>query len=155
RTIPNLVVTVYAGTTLSLADGTKPNPFPLIAVQVPVDRLPDQMPTSGFLTPFIVAFQPANAVASQPVAVNFPNTLSTLPGTTVTLTTLDPTRGFMVPYGTATVSSDGTKFLADADPAHPGHSYGLVHFDWHGPAPPAPGPTPGHCGDSCCGAGGG
>jgi RHS repeat-associated protein len=155
RTIPNLVVTVYAGTTFTLGDGTKPNPFPLIAVQVPVDRLPDQMPTSGFLTPFIVAFQPANAVASQPVGVNFPNTLSTLPGTTVTLTTLDPTRGFMVPYGTATVSSDGTKFIADADPAHPGHSYGLVHFDWHGPAPPAPGPTPGHCGDSCCGAGGG
>jgi RHS repeat-associated protein len=155
RSIPNLVVTVYAGTTFTLADGTKPNPFPLIAVQVPVDRLPDQMPTSGFLTPFIVAFQPANAVASQPVAVNFPNTLSTLPGTTVTLTTLDPTRGFMVPYGTATVSSDGTKFVADADPAHPGHSFGLVHFDWHGPAPPGGGdPKPGNCGNSCCAPGG-
>lgn len=150
RTIPNLVVTVYAGTTFSLADGTKPNPFPLIAVQVPVDRLPDQMPTNGFLTPFIVAFQPANAVASQPVAVNFPNTLNTLPGTTVTLTTLDPTRGFMVPYGTATVSTDGTKFIADADPGHPGHSFGLVHFDWHGPAPPAGGPDPGKCGNGCC-----
>jgi RHS repeat-associated protein len=155
RTIPNLVTTVYAGTTFSLADGTKPNPFPLIAVKVPVDRLPDQMPTSGFLTPFIVAFQPANAVASQPVGVNFPNTLNNDPGTSVTLMTLDPTRGFMVPYGTATVSSDGTKFVADADPAHPGHSFGLVHFDWHGPAPPAPGPTPGHCGDSCCAPGAG
>jgi len=155
RTIPNLVVTVYAGTTFTLADGTKPNPFPLIAVQVPVDRLPDQMPTSGFLTPFIVAFQPANAVASQPVAVNFPNILNNNPGTAVTLMTLDPTRGFMVPYGTATVSNDGTKFIADTDPAHPGHAYGLVHFDWHGPAPPGGGgPSPGNCGDSCCAPGG-
>jgi RHS repeat-associated protein len=155
RTVPNLVVTVYAGTTFTLADGTKPNPFPLIAVQVPVDRLPDQMPTSGFLTPFIVAFQPANAVASQPVAVNFPNILNNNPGTSVTLMTLDPTRGFMVPYGTATVSNDGTKFIADADPAHAGHSYGLVHFDWHGPAPPPSGPDPGKCGNGCCGGAGG
>jgi RHS repeat-associated protein len=116
-----------------------------------VDRLPDQIPTSGFLTPFIVGFQPANTVASQPVGVNFPNTLNHNPGTSATLMTLDPTRGFMVPYGTATVSSDGTKFIADADPAHPGHSYGLVHFGWHTSAPGPSGPTPGgHCGNSCC-----
>jgi RHS repeat-associated protein len=150
RTIPNLVVTVYPGTTFTLANGTSPNPFPLIAVQVPLDRLPDQMPTSGLLTPFIVAFQPANAVASQPVSVNFPNTLSTSPGTSVTLMTLDPTRGYMVPYGTATVSGDGTKFIADADPAHAGHNYGLVHFDWHGPDVPSNKPNPGRCDNSCC-----
>ena len=44
----------------------------------------------------------------------------------------------MVPYGTGTVSNDGTEFIADADPGHPGHGYGLVHFDWHGPMPGPP-----------------
>jgi len=134
QTIPGLKVTVYAGTTLSLDDGSQPNPFPLVGIQIPIDRLPDALPTSGMLTPFIVAFQPANAVSSQPVAVNFPNPLSTPPGTHVTFMTLDPTHGYMVPYGTGTVSNDGTEFIADADPAHPGHGYGLVHFDWHGPS---------------------
>src|SRR5208337_872548 len=60
NTIPYLRVTVYAGTTFSLEDGSHPNPFPLIAVNVPVDRLPDVMPPSGMVMPFIVAFQPAN-----------------------------------------------------------------------------------------------
>jgi RHS repeat-associated protein len=138
QTIPGLVVTVYANTTFSLQDGSKPNPFPLVAIAIPVDRLPDLMPSSGMLTPFIVAFQPANAVSSQPVAVNFPNPLNVAPGTTATFMTLDPTHGYMVPYGTGTVSSDGTQFIADLDPAHSGHRYGLVHFDWHGPAPPPP-----------------
>jgi RHS repeat-associated protein len=133
QTIPGLSVTVYAGTTLSLDDGSQPNPFPLVGIEIPIDRLPDQIPTSGMLTTFIVAFQPANAVASQPVAVTFPNPLSMGSGTTATLVTLDPTHGYMVPYGTATVSSDGTLFVPDADPSHPGHAYGLVHFDWHGP----------------------
>jgi RHS repeat-associated protein len=146
QTIPGLVVTVYAGTRFSLDDGSQPTPFPLIAIEVPVDRLPDIMPTSGMLTPFIVAFQPANAVSSQPVSVNFPNPLNVPPGQTATFMTLDPTRGYMVPYGTGIVSSDGTKFIADPDPAHPGHGYGLIHFDWHGPtaAPPSganPGPS--------------
>ncbi len=134
HSIPGLKVTVYAGTTLSLDDGTQPNPFPLVAIQIPIDRLPDAIPTSGMLTPFIVAFQPANAVASQPVAVNFPNPLATAPGTPVTFVTLDPTHGYMVTYGTGTVSGDGTEFVADPDPAHPGHAFGLVHFDWHGPS---------------------
>ena len=134
HTIPGVNVTVYAGTTLSLDDGSQPNPFPLVAISIPLDRLPEQMPTNGLLTPFIVAFQPANAVASQPVAVNFPNPLGVAPGTNATFMTLDPTHGYMVPYGTGTVSPDGTEFVADADPAHPGHGYGLVHFDWHGPA---------------------
>ena len=148
QSIPGLSVTVYAGTTFTLDDGSKPNPFPLVAIQVPVDRLPDTMPTSGLLTPFIVAFQPANAVSSKPVAVTFPNPLNVAPGQSATLMTLDPTHGYMVPYGTATVSNDGTEFVPDPDPANPGDAYGLVHFDWHGPAmppPPAINPGPNKC----------
>ena len=170
HSIPGVKVTVYAGTTLSLDDGSQPNPFPLVALSIPLDRLPEQMPTTGMLMPFIVAFQPANAVASQPVAVNFPNSLGIAAGTNVTFVTLDPTHGYMVPYGTGTVSSDGTEFVADADPNHPGHGYGLVHFDWHGPASNATNPTnpspdgggnggcPGNGGsspDSSAGSGGG
>jgi RHS repeat-associated protein len=137
-TIPGLEVTVYAGTQLSLDDGSQPNPFPLVAITIPLDRLPDSIASSGMLMPFIVAFQPANAVANQPVAVDFPNPLSTAPGTAAVVATLDPTRGYMVPYGTATVSNDGQHFIADADPSHPGHRYGLIHFDWHGPMPNPP-----------------
>lgn len=137
QSIPGLSVTVYAGTTLTLADGTKPNPFPLTAIQVPVDRLPDQMPlTNSMVTAFIVAFQPANTVASKAVAVWFPNTLNTPPGTNEPLMTLDPTLGRMVAYGTGTVSNDGTTIIPDVDPASGSlnHRFGIVHFDWHGPA---------------------
>src|SRR5205807_1923873 len=68
--IPGLSVTVYKGTTFTLADGSTPNPFPLVAVRVPVDRLPDQKPpVPTMLNVFIVAFQPANAKASKPAAV--------------------------------------------------------------------------------------
>src|SRR5262249_44948997 len=70
KTIPGLSVTVYKGTTFPLLDGTRPDPFPLVAVQVPVDRLPDQKPpVPTMLLVFIVAFQPADAVASRPAAV--------------------------------------------------------------------------------------
>jgi hypothetical protein len=69
HTIPALSVTVYAGTTFTLVDGSQPNPFPLTAVQVPVDRLPDAKPPNPqMMMVFIVAFQPANAAASQPKA---------------------------------------------------------------------------------------
>src|SRR5581483_9391435 len=44
KTIPGLSVTVYRGTTFTLQDGSRPDPFPLVAVQVPVDRLPDAKP---------------------------------------------------------------------------------------------------------------
>jgi RHS repeat-associated protein len=143
-TDPNVLITVYAGTTFTLSDGTMPNPFPLVAVEVPVDRLPDAMPSSGMVMPFIVAFQPANATASQPVAVDFPNLLNIAPAGTATLMTLDPTHGYMVSYGTGTVSTDGSRIVPNADPANPGHLYGLVHFDWHGPtAPPPPPASPG------------
>jgi RHS repeat-associated protein len=137
--IPGLSVTVYAGTIFTMQGGAQPNPFPLAAVQVPVDRLPDakpQVPT--MMRAFIVAFQPANATTNEPVAVYFPNTLNTPPGTDMALMTLDPTHGQMVPYGSGAVSSDGTQIVPDPDPAHPGHLYGLIHFDWHGPMPPPP-----------------
>ncbi|WP_350116092.1 RHS repeat-associated core domain-containing protein [Nitrosomonas sp.] len=140
-TIPNLSVTIYAGTTLTLKDGSKPNPFPLTAVEVPVDRLPDEMPASDKLAPFIVAFQPANARASKPIAVTFPNLTNVPPSTRVTLMTLDPTKGVMVQYGTGVVSNDGLQIVPDLDPANPGRRYGLVHFDWHGPAGPGPNDT--------------
>ncbi len=148
-TIPGLSVTVYAGTTLTLPDGTVPNPFPLAAVQVPVDRLPDLKPNvPTMVRVFIVAFQPADSTASQPVAISFPNVSNTAPGTDMPLMTLDPTHGTMVPYGTGTVSADGTQVVPDMDPSHPGHRYGLVHFDWHGQMPPPPNqsnPAPSSC----------
>jgi len=132
KTIPGLSVTVYAGTTFTLADGSKPNPFPLTAVNVPVDRLPDlKPPVPTMLSVFIVAFQPANAFTNQPVAVYYPNLVNTPAGTNGALMTLDPTHGVMVPYGTATVSNDGSQFIPDLDPAYPGHRFGLLHFDWH------------------------
>lgn len=139
-TIPNLSVTVYAGTTFAPHPSYPPpagrcaaGEFPLIAIDVPVDRLPDEMPPDpNNVMPFIVAFQPANTVASQPVAVSFPNLLNTPPGTNVQLSTLDPTKGVMVIYGTGTVSADGTQIIPDLNPATPGKRYGLVHFDWHG-----------------------
>ncbi len=150
NTIPNLKVTVYAGTTFKLVDGTQPDPFPLIAIQVPIDRLPDTMPPMpNELMAFIVAFQPANATASQPVAVFFPNTLNTPPATHVELSTLDPTKGVMVMYGTGVVSDDGTQIIPDFDPNYAGRRYGLVHFDWHGPVTP-PNPVNPCPSGTCC-----
>ncbi len=114
QTIPGLIVTVYAGTTLKMPDGTTPNPFPLVGVQVPVDRLPDAKPNvPTMLRVFIVAFQPANATASQPIAITFPNTINAPPGENMPLMTLNPTLGQMVPYGTGTVSPDGTEIVPD------------------------------------------
>jgi len=138
-TIPGVTVTVYAGTTLTMPDGTKPNPFPMAAVLVPVDRLPDApSPTAGTLRASIVAFQPANTTSSLPVSVTFPNVVNNAPGVNMELDTLDPIVGELVKYGTGTVSADATKIVPDADPAHPGHRFGISHFDWHGPMAPAP-----------------
>ena len=159
-TIPGLSVTVYAHTTFTESDGSQPNPFPLAAIQVPVDRLPDIMPpTTAGVAVFIVAFQPANTVASRPVAVSFPNSLNTAPGTDLPLMTLDPTLGRMVPYGTGTVSSDGRTIVPDIDPSTGAlqHRFGIVHFDWHGPmSPPPPGmnPAPPGSGSGPCSDGG-
>ena len=136
KSIPGLSVTVYAGTVFTEQDGSQPNPFPLAAIQVPVDRLPDVMPvTSASVTVFIVAFQPAETNASKAVAVWFPNSLNSPPGTDMPLMTLDPTLGRMAPYGTGTVSNDGTTIIPDIDPSTGTlyHRFGIVHFDWHGP----------------------
>lgn len=160
-TIPGLSLTVYARTTLTMPDGTRPDPFPLVAVQVPVDRLPDLKPSvPTMVSAFIVAFQPANAKASQPVAVFYPNTIFTAPGTSMTMMTLDPTRGRMVPYGTGRVSANGLSIVPDLDPAYPGKRYGIVDFDWHGPMPPPPnnndpGPGGNGTGDTTGGCSGG
>jgi RHS repeat-associated protein len=160
KSIPGLSVTVYANTTLTMPDGTTPNPFALGAIQVAVDRLPDlkaAVPT--MIGVFFVSFQPTNGTASQPIAVTFPNTLNTPAGTDMPLLTLDPTRGKMVPYGTGTVSSDGSQVIPDPDPTHPGHRYGLVHFDWHGQMPPPPNSNNPGGGGGCtllgCSGGGG
>lgn len=137
--IPGIVVTVYAGTALTLPDGTQPDPFPMAAVLVPVDRLPDApTPTTGTLRASIVAFQPADTTSSQPVSVSFPNVVNTPPGVNMELDTLDPIVGELVKYGTGTVSADATMIVPDPDPAHPGHRFGISHFDWHGPMAPAP-----------------
>ena len=84
-----------------------------------------------------------------------PNTLNTAPGTDVPLSTLDPTRRRMVPYGTGTVSSDGTTIIPDIDPSTGAlqHRYGIVHFDWHGPAVAPPPTVNPPC--NCSGKGGG
>lgn len=138
-TIPGVTVTVYAGTTLTMPDGTQPNPFPMAAVLVPVDRLPDTpSPTAGTLRASIVAFQPANTTSSLPVSVTFPNVVNNPPGVNMELDTLDPVVGELVKYGTGTVSADATEIVPDPDPAHPGHRFGISHFDWHGPMAPAP-----------------
>ena len=122
KSVPGLSVVVYKNTTFTMPDGSQPDPFPLVGVQVPVDRLPDDKPpVPTMLLVFIVAFQPANAHASQPVAVYYPNTLQTQPGVNMPLMTLDPTRGAMVPYGTATVAPDGKQIVPDLDPAFPGN----------------------------------
>ena len=142
--IPGLKVTVYAGTTITMADGSQPNPYPLAALQIPADRLPDvkpQVPT--MMMALIVAFQPENSTASQPIAVYYPNALNTAPGTDAALITLDPERGTMVPYGTGKVAPDGSDVIPDPDPAHSGHLYGLVRPGWHFFAPPPPPPPPG------------
>lgn len=158
KSIPNLTITVYAGTTFSLADGTQPNPFLLRVVEIPYERLPDQMPPDPTQDPvYAMSIEPFNSSSNHPIAINYPNRANNLPGTTMPLTYLNPTLGVMVNYGTGTVSADGTQIIPDSDAANPGHHYGVSHFDWGVPLPPPPlpGPGPGPC-DSCpCPAGGG
>ncbi|HEY1525241.1 MAG TPA: RHS repeat-associated core domain-containing protein [Candidatus Angelobacter sp.] len=139
KTMPGISVTVYAGTVFTLPSGQQPDPFPFTGVEVPVDRLPDApVDGPGTLRAFIVAFQPDNTASNQPVAVSFPNFINTPPGVNMELDTLDPVVGDLVKYGTGTVSADATQVVPDLDPAHPGHRFGIQHFDWHGPMSPAP-----------------
>jgi RHS repeat-associated protein len=142
--IPGVTITVYAGTTLTLADGvTQPHPFHLSVVEIPYDRLPELMPSDPTLDPrFAMSIEPFNSFSSKPVAVSFPNRSNLPPGTaSIPLTSLNPTLGMMVPYGFGTVSADGTQVVPDYDsaPANAGHRYGISHFDWHFPLPA---PTP-------------
>jgi RHS repeat-associated protein len=139
KTIPGLIVTVYPGTTITAPNGTTPNPFPLVAAYVAPDRLPDaKAPVPTMMNVWLVSFSPANSVASAPVAVTYPNVINTPPGVSMTMMTLDPTRGTLVPYGTATVSNDGLLIVPDPDPARANRRYGIVNFDWHAPMPPPP-----------------
>ncbi len=151
QTIPGLKVEVYPGTIFTLPpeycpppESCTPDPFQLVAVAVATDRLPDRkaLPPGQVLS-FIVAFQPANAFTNEPVAIDYPNVTSRLPGENLVLLTLDPTRGMMVMYGTGTISPDGVSLAADPDPARPGRRYGITHFDWHGPMSPPPPPETG------------
>jgi RHS repeat-associated protein len=137
--IPNLTITVYAHTTFSLSDGTQPSPFPLRVVHIPYEQLPDVMPPSPTQNPvFAMSIEPFNSSSSQPIAVSFPNRSNVSPGTQMPLTSLNPTLGMMVNYGTGTVSGDGTQVIPDPDPSHSGHRYGISHFDWHFPITAAP-----------------
>jgi RHS repeat-associated protein len=144
--IPGVTITVYAGTTLSLADGTQPNPFPLSVVEIPYEQVPDYMPPNPTQDPvFAMSIEPFNSSASQPVAVSFPNRSNLPPGSAMPLTSLNPTLGMMVAYGTGTVSPDGSQVVPDLDPSRPGHLYGISHFDWHFPlcnAPNSQNPSP-------------
>jgi len=145
RSIPGVTITVYANTTLTLADGvTKPNPFPLSVVEIPYDRLPELMPPNPTQDPvFAMSIEPFNSSANQPVAVSFPNRSKLPPGTDMPLTSLNPTMGIMQNYGTGAVSADGTQVVPDLDSAHPGHRYGISHFDWHFSLPGANAVNPG------------
>ena len=139
KTIPGLILTVYPGTTITAPNGTTPNPFPMVAAYVAPDRLPDaKPPVPTMMNVWLVSFSPANSVASAPVAVTYPNVINTPSGVSMTMMTLDPTRGTLVPYGTATVSNDGLLIVPDPDPARANRRYGIVNFDWHAPMPPPP-----------------
>ncbi len=136
-TIPGVTITVYAGTTFTKADSTQPNPFPLSVVEIPIDRLPELMPPNSTQDPrFAMSIEPFNSSSSQPIAVSYPNRSNLPPGTAMPLSSLNPTLGMMVNYGTASVSADGTQVVPDYDSAHPGHRFGISHFDWHFPLPP-------------------
>jgi PKD repeat protein len=152
--VPGLSFTVYAGTILTLPDGTQPDPFPMGFVPVLPDRLPSpaSQGTSAFAA-FYLALEPNGTHASQPVAVTYPNVLNMPPGTKVQLTValnsaasqllakaalsgksqaseLKTILAAAASIGTATVSADGSVVVPDADPAHPGHAFGESDFDW-------------------------
>ena len=69
QTIPGLKVTIYAGTTFSLDDGSQPNPFPLVAIEIPLDRLPDAHPNQRNAEPLYRRF-PAGQCRCQPACLS-------------------------------------------------------------------------------------
>jgi len=134
ESIPNLEITVYAGTTFTLRDGSQPDPFVMYAVDLESDRIPSQTPQTGSqVIPRLLAFQPDGTHASQPMAVSYPNVLNVAPGTQVPLLALDRLQGRLAPYGTGTVSANGLQIIPDEDPENPGHRYGLTYLDWFAP----------------------
>ena len=136
-TVPGVKFTVYAGSVLTRSDGSQPNPYPMTLVKIPLDRLPDaKPPVPNMSMSFLVSFGPVGTAASKQVAVTYPNYALSAPGTQMTLMTLDPTKGQMVPYGTGTVTSDAGQIEPDLDSANPGQRFGIRNFDWHGPMPP-------------------
>jgi len=156
RTIPGLTITVYAGTTLTKADNTSPNPFLLSVVEIPYDRLPEAMPTNPTQDPtFAMSIEPFNSSSNKPVAVSFPNRAKVPPGTNMPLTSLNPTMGIMQNYGTGTVSADGTQIVPDLDSnqQNAGHRFGISHFDWHFPLRPPTPVQPCPAGNSCASGG--
>ncbi len=154
RSISGVSITVYAGTTFTKADGTQPSPFPLSVVEIPYDRLPELMVPNPTQDPvFAMSIEPFNSNSSQPIAVSYPNRSNLPPGTAMPLSSLNPTMGIMVNYGTATVSADGTQVVPDLDSAHPGHRYGISHFDWHFPLPGSNPRNPCPAGNSCASVG--
>jgi len=127
-----VVVTVYAGTTLTLPNGRQPNPFPMAAVLVPVDVCQTLRLHPGTLRASIVAFQPADTTSNQPGVGYFSQRGQYSSRVNMELDTLDPIVGELVKYGTGTVSSERFRDRSRSDPAHPGHRFGIA-FDWHGP----------------------
>jgi RHS repeat-associated protein len=142
QSIPGVTFTIYAGTTLSLADGAQPNPFPLSIIEIPYNQVPDFMPPDPTQSPvFAMSIEPDDSSSSLPIAITYPNRSNTPPGTDLPLTSLNPTMGMMVNYGTGSVSPNGTQIIPDSDPAHPGHLYGVSNFDWFFFLPPPPNNT--------------
>jgi len=81
-TVPGVTITVYAGTMLTLPDGSQPNPFPLRVVEIPYDRLPEQVQPDPTQVPvFAMSIEPFNTTASQPISVSYPNRTNLAPGT--------------------------------------------------------------------------
>src|SRR5204862_3808879 len=120
-TIPGLTVTIPAGTRIIGPDG---NPVTQITITpVPVDRSPMPFPP-GVSPPILFTIQPGGAVPSQPLPISFPNVQNALPGSTADLYFFDLAIGAWNPWGTGTVSADGTPVVRD-----PG--LGLPPLLWH------------------------
>ncbi len=142
RSIPGITFTIYPGTTFTMPDGSQPDPFPLSIVEIPYSQVPDFMPPNPTEVPvFAMSIEPENSSSSLPIAITYPNRSNTPPGTDMPLTSLNPTLGMMVNYGTGAVSADGTQIIPDPDPANPGHLYGVTNFDWFFFLPPPPNNT--------------
>ncbi len=130
-TVPNARIVIPPHTFITNADGS---PVPQISITpVPGDRPP--MPLPDGLTvqdiPKLFTIQPGGAVASRPVEVDFPNLISSAPGSEMTLWTADHDTGLFHVYGNGKTSTDGLQQLPNPDPQNSGLKYGLSRFSWH------------------------